>query len=108
MAKPGQEIQTGFSGKIHNKHVTGEPYILMGSERSYKGPIGWVSKSTKGKEVIKLLASFIKLNGVAVKKTSDRGTAFTKTIEKFVKTKTWNQVEKHRGYTPTILVLPKS
>ena len=29
----GQEIYINFFGKIQNKHVTGEPYILIGIDR---------------------------------------------------------------------------
>ena len=30
LTEPAQEIKITFSGKLHNKHVTGEPYILIG------------------------------------------------------------------------------
>ena len=33
LTEPGQEIQFDSSGKLHHKHVTGEPYILIGIDR---------------------------------------------------------------------------
>ena len=39
LTEPGQEIQIDFSGKLHNKRVTGEPYISIGSDRSSKWPV---------------------------------------------------------------------
>ena len=28
-----QELQFDFSGKLHDKHVTGEPYVLIGNDQ---------------------------------------------------------------------------
>ena len=33
LTEPRQEIQIDSSGKLQNKHVTGEPYILIGIDR---------------------------------------------------------------------------
>ena len=76
MTEQGREIQIDFSGKWHDKHVTGEPYILIGINRYSKWP------------AIKFLESFIKLYGVSEKIISDRGGAFvTKVYGEFCKNK---------------------
>ena len=51
LTEPRQEIQMTFSGKLHNKHVTGEPYSPDEVDRYSKLPVVWICKSTKAKEV---------------------------------------------------------
>ena len=33
LTKSGQKIQIDFSGKLHNRYVTGEPYVFIGIDR---------------------------------------------------------------------------
>ena len=42
-----------FPDKRHNKHVTGEVYFLIGTDRYTKKPIVLLCKSTESKDVIK-------------------------------------------------------
>ena len=58
LTKPGHEIQIGFSGKLHNKYVTGEPYILIKIDPCIKWFVVRICKSTET-ELKKFLESFI-------------------------------------------------
>ena len=60
----GHAIQIDFSGKLHNKYITGEPFILIGNERYSKWPVVRICKSTETKEVINFLENFINVHGV--------------------------------------------
>ena len=53
ITEPEQDKQFDFSSKLHNKHVTGEPYILFGIDRYSKRPAVRIWKSTVTKEFIK-------------------------------------------------------
>ena len=33
LTEPEREKESDFSRKLHEKHVTGEPYILIGTDR---------------------------------------------------------------------------
>ena len=61
LTEPGREIKIIFFAKLHSKHVTREPYIVIGIDRYNKKPIVWIWKSTEAGEVLKLLLSFINL-----------------------------------------------
>ena len=74
--EPGKEIQIDFSGKLHSKHVTDEPYNFIGIDRYSKWPVVRVCKSTETKGAIKFLESFSHLYGVPEETKSDRGNAF--------------------------------
>ena len=76
LTEPGQQIQIDLSGKLHNKHVTGKPYILIGIDRYSKWPVVRKCTSTEAKVVIKFLESFINFYDVPEKIKSDRGNAF--------------------------------
>ena len=58
-----KKIQFDFSGKLHNKDVTGESYILIGFDRYCKRLGVLICKSTETKRVINFLASFINFYG---------------------------------------------
>ena len=75
LTEPGREIQIDFFGKLHNKHVTGQPYILNRIGRYSIWPVVRICKSTEAREVIKFLESFINMYGVPEKTKSDRGSA---------------------------------
>ena len=76
LTEPGQEIQVEFSGKLHNKHVAGDPNIFIENDRYSKLPVVRICKSTETQEVIRFSESFIKFYGVPDKTKSDRGSAF--------------------------------
>ena len=69
-------MQIDLSGKLHNKHVTGEPYILIGLDQYIKFPVVQICRSTETKEVMKFLGSFINFYSVPEKIKSDNGNAF--------------------------------
>ena len=52
LTKSGREVQADFSGKLHNKYVTGEPYNLIGIDRYSKWPVVWICKSSEANQVI--------------------------------------------------------
>ena len=64
---PGQGKQIDFPGKKHNKHVTGEPNILVGIDRYSKWPVVWIRISTEAEDFNKFLESFIKFYGIPEK-----------------------------------------
>ena len=51
-----------FSYKLHNKDVTGEPYVHIGIDWYNEWPVLRICKSTETKEVIKFLESFNNLS----------------------------------------------
>ena len=75
LTKPGQEIQIDFSGTLHNKLVTGEPYNDIGTDRNGNRPVVWICKSIEAKDFIKILESS-KFYGVPVETKSHRVSAF--------------------------------
>ena len=62
LTEPGQEIQKDFSGELHNKHVTGEPYILTKIDQHSKWPVVRVCKSTGTHEDKEFFESLINLH----------------------------------------------
>ena len=76
LTEPGQEIQIDFSGKLHNRKISGEPYLLIAIDRFSKWPTAKICKSTENKEVIKFLENHFNLHGLPEKIKSDRGGAF--------------------------------
>ena len=44
-----RETLIDISGKLHNKHVTGEPCILIGNDRYSNWPVAQIRKSTKAR-----------------------------------------------------------
>ena len=74
--EPGQELQIDFSGKLHNRKISGEPYLLIAIDRFSKWPTAKICKSTENKEVIKFLENHFNLHGIPEKIKSDRGGAF--------------------------------
>ena len=86
LTESGKETENDFSSELLDKHVTGEPCILIGTDRCWKWLVDQVCKSTEAKEVINVLEFFIKLYGVPKKIKSDRGSAFiSKDSEMFCK-----------------------
>ena len=73
LTEPGPEIQTDFSGKLHSKLVTGEPYIFIGIDEYSKWPVVRICNSTKTREVIKFLESFVNFYSVPERIRSDKG-----------------------------------
>ena len=47
LAEIGHEIKIDFSGKLHNKEVTGDTYILIGIDWCTKGPLVRICKPTE-------------------------------------------------------------
>ena len=76
LTEPGQEMQTDFSGKLHNKYAIGEPYVFIEIGRYSKWHVVWVCKATETKEVLKFLENLINFCDVSEKIKSDRGSAF--------------------------------
>ena len=94
LTEPEQEIQIDFSGKLHDKHVTDEPYILIGIVRIYK--------STQTKEVKKFLESFINLYGFPEKKNQIGAVLlYHKNKKRYVKKNIETEYSPPRLYTGT-------
>ena len=51
LTEPGQEVKNYFSGKLHDKHINGEPYIHIGMDRYSEWPVVQVCKSTEVKKL---------------------------------------------------------
>ena len=76
LTEPGKEIQIDFFDKLHNKHVAGEPLILIGINRHSKWPVVRRCKSTQTKEFKKFSENSITFRGVPEKTKYDWGSAF--------------------------------
>ena len=60
---PAKRYKLIFPVSLHNKYVTGEPNIPIGTGRYSKWPIFCICKSAEKKYVIKFLVSFIYFYG---------------------------------------------
>ena len=79
---PLQEMQIDFSGKLHNKHLSGEPYIFVGIDPYSKWSVVRICKSTEKKDVVEVSESFISFHGVLEQIKSDRRSAFMRCFVK--------------------------
>ena len=105
LTEPGKEIKIAFSGKLQYKHVTAEPYILIGFDGHSKCPVVRICKSIEAGEVIKLLESFMNLYGVPKKKNGGGSAFIPKIYREFCKNKNI-EIEKSppRLHTGTVAV----
>ena len=76
----GREKQKDVTGILDNKHVTGQPYILIGIDRYSKWPVLWICELTEAQELINFLENSINLYGVPEKPKSDIRKAFTSKV----------------------------
>ena len=76
LTEPGQEIQTDFTGKLHNKKLNGENQILIAIDKFSKWPTVKICKTAETKEVINFLKQNFNLYGIPEKIKSDKGGAF--------------------------------
>ena len=83
LTQPGQEVQLDYAGLIEN-HKGKKIYLLVAIDRFSKFPSVKVTKSTSGKCTVKLLRSYIDINGIPESIRSDQFSGFKgKTLKKF-------------------------
>ena len=75
LTKPGQQLQTDFSGKLHSQHVTSVAYILIRISQYSKYPAVRVWTSTETKEITIFLKGFINFYRFSDGTKSDGGSA---------------------------------
>ena len=63
LTEPGQEPQTDFTGKLHNKKLNGEPQILIAVARFSKWPTAKICESAETKELINCLTNHFNIYG---------------------------------------------
>ena len=77
LTKPGQEKQINSSGKLHDRNITGEPYLFIRIDVNSNWPVIQICNSTKTKQAFKFLKISENLYGVPERKKLDRGWAIT-------------------------------
>ena len=76
LTEPGQEIQIDFTGKLHNKRISGDVQISISVDRFSKWPTVKICKTAETKEVLNFIANNFYLCGIPEKIKSDKGGAF--------------------------------
>ena len=64
LSEPGQEIQIDFTGKLHNKTLSGETQILIATDSFSTWPTAKVCETSERKEVTNFLSSNPNLYGI--------------------------------------------
>ena len=59
--EPKKDLQIDFSGESRDKNVTGELFMLNGSDQYSKVPVVWVCKPTPAKKFVTYAESLINL-----------------------------------------------
>ena len=84
LTEPGQEIQSDFTGKLHNKRIKRDVPILIAVDRFSKWPTVKICKTVETKEVLNFLTNYFNLYGITEKIKSDkRGAFISKEYKKF-------------------------
>ena len=74
--EPGEKTQIDFTGKLHNKKLSGETQILIAVEWFSKWPTAKICKISETKAVTTFLSSNSNLYGTPEKIKSDKSGAF--------------------------------
>ena len=84
LSEPGQEIQIDFTGKLHNKKLSGKTQILIAVDRFSKWPTAKICKTSEKKEVTNFISSNFNLYGIP-EKSDKGGHSLLKNIDNFAK-----------------------
>ena len=85
----GQEIQISFTGKLHNKRLSGDVQILIAVDRFSKWPTVNKCKTAETKEVLNFLTNKFNLYGIPEKVKLGKGEPlYRKNTKNFVRTET--------------------